>query len=101
MKHIVTFVVLVIATFFILWPQLVMAGSRGGVDTEMFILSPKQDNFYAQYGGRVFRVVCGRRQVYVWKYADNERGFYNCRSTRTSRNAYQVERRGRRWIRAK
>ena len=61
-------------------------------------LSAHEDKFYSKFGGRVFTLYCGNREVSVWKKADGKPGWLVC-PNQVSANAYRVVRRGRKWVR--
>lgn len=61
-------------------------------------LPSDEDQFYKEYGGRVYRLHCPDRQVFVWKRADGKDGWFHCKTGRTSKNAKIVIRRDGKWI---
>jgi len=71
-----------------------LAGEAG-----KFQLSAHEDNFYSKFGGRVFTVYCGKREVSVWKKADGRAGWLKCSPRQLSANAWEVTRKGSRWVR--
>ncbi len=60
-------------------------------------LSHDQDDFYRQFGGRVFQIYCGKVVVYVKKSPDHRPGIFNCKTNSGSPNVHRVYRRKRRW----
>lgn len=85
-----------IIAFMLLAPLLYAKEHR-----KIWRLSAANDNFYREFGGRVFQVKCGRTLVYVKKKSDNRVGYFYCKTWRGSPNVWLVHRSKSQWKRIK